>query len=60
MLLYFLHIKQGLMKNFVRTMDQAGLGFTYLDEKFPGISAAKKKKEGGFVGPQICQFIRDE
>lgn len=45
MLLYFLHIKQGLMKNFVRTVDQAGLGFTYLDEKFPGISAAKKRRK---------------
>ena len=54
-----LHIKLGLMKNFVKAMDRTGRGFQYLQDKFPRISEAKLK-EGIFVGPQIRQVIRDE
>lgn len=54
-----LHIKLGLMKNFVKAMDRDGAGFLYLKEKFPKISDAKIK-EGIFVGPQIRQLMKDE
>lgn len=54
-----LHIKLGLMKNFVKAMDRNGRGFMYLKEKFPRISDAKIK-EGIFVGPQIRELIKDE
>ena len=38
-----LHIKLGLMKNFVKAMDKDGEGFQYLKSKFPRISDAKLK-----------------
>ena len=53
-----LHIKLGLMKNFVKGMDRTGEGFTYLKNKFPKVSEAKIK-EGIFVGPQIRELMRD-
>ncbi|GBL74661.1 hypothetical protein AVEN_119144-1 [Araneus ventricosus] len=53
-----LHIKSGLMKNFVKAMDCGGSGFQYLRMKFPKVSAAKIKK-GIFVGPQIRQLMKD-
>jgi hypothetical protein len=58
-LLPLLHIKLGLMKNFVKAMDQTRSAFRYLAEKFPGISAAKIK-DGVFIGPQIRKLFRDE
>jgi hypothetical protein len=54
-----LNIKLGLMKNFVKAMDQTGPAFRYLDEKFTGISP-RKIKEGVFIGPQIHKFFRDK
>jgi hypothetical protein len=54
-----LHIKLGLVKNFVKAMDREGRGFTYLREKFPLISEAKIK-EGIFVGPQIRELMSDQ
>jgi hypothetical protein len=45
-----LHIKLGLMKNFVKAMDRNGDGFQYLKLKFPTLSDSKIK-EGIFVGP---------
>lgn len=53
-----LHIKLGLMKSFVKSMDPEGEGFRYLREKFPRISESKIK-EGIFVGPQIRQLLED-
>lgn len=53
-----LHIKLGLIKNFVKSMDRNGKGFLYLKQKFPRISEAKIK-EGIFVGPQIKEMIKD-
>jgi hypothetical protein len=47
------------MKSFVRAMDQTGLAFWYLSEKFPGISA-EKIKEDIFTGPQIHRPFRGE
>lgn len=53
-----LHIKLGLMKNFVKAMKKDGEAFKYLREKFPRLSEAKVK-EGIFVGPQIRELFRD-
>ena len=47
-----LHIKLGLMKNFVKGMNKEGQAFRYLRNKFPKIIDGKVK-EGIFVGPQI-------
>lgn len=47
-----LHIKLGLMKQFVKALDKSGQCFKYLCEKFPALSDAKLK-EGIFIGPQI-------
>jgi hypothetical protein len=53
-----LHIKLGLMKNFVKAMNRDGPGFQYLRSQFPQLSDAKIK-EGIFVGPQIRKIICD-
>ncbi|GBN17429.1 hypothetical protein AVEN_230206-1 [Araneus ventricosus] len=53
-----LHIKFGLMKNFVKAMDCGGSGFQYLRLKFPKVSETKIK-EGIFVGPQFRQLMKD-
>ena len=53
-----LHIKLGLMKNFVKGMDTTGEGFKYLRRMFPGLSDAKLK-EGIFIGPQIKKVMSD-
>jgi hypothetical protein len=53
-----LHIKLGLMKNFVKAMNQDGEAFKYLRAKFPRLSEAKVK-EGIFVGPQIRDILKD-
>jgi len=42
-----LHIKLGLMKNFVEAMDRTGSAFKYLAEKFPRLREAKIKR--GFL-----------
>ena len=52
MLLPPLHIKLGLMKNFVKALHKNGAAFQHFSTVFPGLSAAKLK-EGIFVGPQI-------
>ncbi|GBO11472.1 hypothetical protein AVEN_174035-1 [Araneus ventricosus] len=53
-----LHIKLGLMKNFVKEMDCGGSGFQYLSLKFPKVRETKIK-EGIFVGPQFRQLRKD-
>jgi len=52
-----MHLKLGLMKNFVKAMNQEEAAFTYLWEKVPSPSEAKLK-EGIFIGPQIRDIIR--
>lgn len=54
-----LHIKLGLIKNFVKAMPKEGAGFQYIRNKFPGISEMKIK-EGIFVGPQIRHLLKDK
>jgi len=58
-LLLSMHLKLGLTKNSVKAMNQEEAAFTYLREKFPGLSEAKLK-EGIFIGPQIRDLIKDE
>ena len=58
-LLPSMHLKLGLVKNFVKAMNQAEAACTYLWEKFPRLSEAKFK-EGVFFGPQIRDLIKDE
>lgn len=53
-----LHIKLGLMKQFVKALDKSGACFGYLVDKFPKLSEAKLK-EGVFDGPQIRTMFRD-
>ena len=40
-----LHIKLGLMKQFVKALDKQGACFKYIAEKFPKLSAKKSKRE---------------
>lgn len=53
-----LHIKLGLMKQFVKALPKDGETFKYLEKKFPGLSEAKLK-EGVFVGPDIRKLMKD-
>ena len=53
-----LHIKLGLMKQFVKALSHDRPSFQYLKTKFPKLSEAKIK-EGIFVGPQIRQLLLD-
>jgi hypothetical protein len=53
-----LHIKLGLMKNFVKALDNDSDAFRYLRNKFPELSDAKVT-EGVFIGPQIRKIIAD-
>ena len=53
-----LHIKLGLMKNFVKALHKNGAAFQHLSTQFRGLSAAKLKG-GIFVGPQIREVLKD-
>lgn len=53
-----LHIKLGLMKQFVKALDKDGPCFIYIGRKMPGISA-EKLKAGIFDGPQIRHLVKD-
>jgi hypothetical protein len=54
-----LHIKLGLMKNFVKALDFNGAGFAYITEKFKAVLTEAKLKAGVFVGPQIRELMQD-
>ena len=54
-----LHIKLGLIKQFVKTLSKDGDTFKYLTSKFPGLSEAKLK-EGILIGPDIRKLVKDE
>ena len=53
-----LHIKLGLMKQFVKALDTDGNCFKYLCESFPALSY-DKIKAGVFDGTQIRQLMKD-
>lgn len=54
-----LHIKLGLIENFVKALNREGPAFEYLIKLFPKLSYAKIK-EGIFVGPDIRKLMTDE
>ena len=54
-----LHIKLGLMNQFVKALDCSGDCFGYICLTFPGLSY-EKKKAGIFDGPQIRTLLRDQ
>ena len=53
-----LHIKLGLMKQFVKALDKNGDCFRYIRSRFPGTSYEKVKARI-FDGPQIRALARD-
>lgn len=53
-----LHIKLGLMKQFVKALDKSGNCFDHICEALPGLSI-EKKKAGVFDGPEIRQLLQD-
>lgn len=53
-----LHIKLGLMKQFIKALDKAGDCFKYVCQKFTALSM-EKLKAGIFDGPQIRNLIKD-
>lgn len=53
-----LHIKLGLMKQFVKAINKEGSCFHYICKTFPGLSM-EKLKGGIFDGPQIRKLIND-
>jgi hypothetical protein len=57
-LLPSLHVKLGLMKNFIKAMNRTGSAFEYLAEKFPRLSKAKIKE--GFCGSSGPKLFRDD
>ena len=54
-----LHIKLGLMKQFVKALPTNGQCFKFLTQKFPGITI-EKIQAGVFDGPQIRKLMADE
>ena len=53
-----LHIKLGLMTQYVKALNKEGSAFKYIQNKFPKKSESKLK-EGIFDGPQIRKLMRD-
>ena len=54
-----LHIKLGLMKQFVKALDKDGDCFKDICDDFPGLSV-EKKMVGVFDGPQIRKLLKDD
>jgi len=54
-----LHIKPGLMKQFLKALDRDGDCFQHIVSAFPKLSF-DKIKVGVFDGPQIRSLARDE
>jgi hypothetical protein len=54
-----LHIKLGMMKQFVKAPDREGDCFKYLGKKFSGLTEAKLK-EGVFIGLDIRRLMKDK
>ena len=54
-----LHIKLGLMKQFVKALGKNGACFQYICKSVPSLSN-EKLKAGIFDGPQIWQLMRDQ
>lgn len=54
-----LHIKLGLIKNFVKALEKGGEAIGYLDQFFPLLSSAKVT-QGVFNGPQIRELLKND
>ena len=54
------HIKLGLMKNFVKAMNRDGDGFKFLKDFFGADKSDAKLKSGVFVGPEIRKLMLNE
>ena len=54
-----LHIKLGVMKQFVKALSKEGECFKYICTKFPGLTI-EKLKYSNFDGPQIRKLINDQ
>ena len=52
-----LHIKLGLMKNFVKVLSPEGEAFQYFKEKFGAVLTDAKLIAGVFIGPQIHEVV---
>ena len=59
MLLPALHIKLGLIKQFVKAFPKEGECFKYLCDQFSGLSE-QKLKDDVFVGPDVRKMMKDE
>ena len=53
-----LHIKLGVIKQFVKALNKEGACFKYICGKFPGLTI-EKLKAGIFNGPQIRKLMND-
>ena len=53
-----LHIKLGVMKQFVKALNKEGVCFKYIYGKFPGLTIEKLKADI-FNGPQIRKLMND-
>ena len=53
-----LHIKLGVIKHYVKSLDKGGECFDYICQKFLFLSH-EKIKTGVFVGPKIRQLLKD-
>ena len=54
-----LYIKQGLMKQYIKTLDKDGECFKYICQKFSFLSH-ENIKAGVFDGPKIRQLLKDK
>ena len=54
-----LHIKLGLIKQFVKALDKDGAAFKYLQNLFPKLSEAKVKGDI-FIGPQVKLILKSD
>ncbi|XP_054088788.1 uncharacterized protein LOC128922428 [Zeugodacus cucurbitae] len=54
-----LHIKLGVVKNFIKSLNTQRYAFKRIQTIFPRLSAAKLK-EGMLVGPDIRKLLQDE
>ena len=55
-----LHIKLGLIKNFMKAMDRDGDGFKFLKDFFGAEKTDAKLKAGVFDGPEIRKLMQNE
>ena len=54
-----LHLKLGLIKNFIKAMDKKGTGFQFILKKLGNIVSEAKLKAGVLNGPQIRYLMED-